>query len=116
MKTTEIIERMDETINDHVENMQYADDDETEWRENCIEALDIAKKRLQSSVCPYNAVCLAEIENSCDGIEYSFTDEEKQQMSKELCERDYWAESLKESADDIVSDLINKKEITAGGL
>ena len=37
-----IIEHLESLINDQDENIQYADDDEREWRENCIIALEEA--------------------------------------------------------------------------
>jgi hypothetical protein len=72
--------------------------------------IESLSKHIDEHICPYEAVCRVEIDNSCDAFEHDFTEDEKQQMAKELYEHN-WAETLKESADDIVSDLLNKKEV-----
>ena len=47
MAKNEIIFYLNETIDDHETQMQYADKDETEWREDCIKALKAAVKLIE---------------------------------------------------------------------
>jgi len=47
MNDESIIEHLLSLIDDQVENIQYADDDEKDWRENCITALEAAIEHIE---------------------------------------------------------------------
>jgi hypothetical protein len=44
----EFLKILEKCVDDHKENMQYADDDEFEWRSECIGALEYAIGELGS--------------------------------------------------------------------
>ncbi len=46
----EFIKTLEACVDDHKENLQYADDEEFEWRSQCIGVLEYAIKELGSTL------------------------------------------------------------------
>ncbi len=46
----EYLDILDKCVKDHKENLQYADDEEFEWRSECIAALEYAIEEFESAL------------------------------------------------------------------